>query len=307
MSLNIGGNIKKLRTEKGTTQEQMAEHLSITYQSVSKWENNVTSPDLHLLPAIADYFEVSIDELFQPNMQGYKHKAARLFALYEHRREKQNFDKANGEFEKLIAEGKADAEDYYEYGILNQFHAQKLNEKAESLLTKSMEMGHEYAEGQLRWLLNCLGRHRENIDKYEAAVQSAPTLRNWNGLIDSYTPVNPEKALKMAKECLEKFPGDADLLFRCGNICRMSKKYEEAEEYFNKAIEKNPDAGAGGSSYYNMAFMFAEMKKYEKAIWAWEQVIALNDRLGVAEEEAEMGKEWPRREIEKLRGLLGNA
>ena len=38
MALNIGENIKRLRTEKGTTQEQLAEHLSITYQSVSKWD-----------------------------------------------------------------------------------------------------------------------------------------------------------------------------------------------------------------------------------------------------------------------------
>jgi len=48
MAFNIGGNIKKLRAEKGVTQEQLAEHLSITYQSVSKWENNITSPDLYL-------------------------------------------------------------------------------------------------------------------------------------------------------------------------------------------------------------------------------------------------------------------
>ena len=76
MAFNIGGNIKKLRAEKGVTQEQLAQHLSVTCQSVSKWENSVTSPDLYLLPAIADYFEISIDELFQPNMQGYKNKAA---------------------------------------------------------------------------------------------------------------------------------------------------------------------------------------------------------------------------------------
>ena len=65
MALNIGENIKKLRAEKGVTQEQLAEHLSITYQSVSKWENNITAPDVHLIPAIAKYFGMSIDKLFQ--------------------------------------------------------------------------------------------------------------------------------------------------------------------------------------------------------------------------------------------------
>ena len=65
MALNIGENIKKLRAEKGVTQEQLAEHLSITYQSVSKWENNITAPDLYLIPEIAKYFGMSIDKLFQ--------------------------------------------------------------------------------------------------------------------------------------------------------------------------------------------------------------------------------------------------
>ena len=68
MALNIGENIKRLRTEKGATQEQLAEHLSITYQSVSKWENGITAPDLYLIPAIANYFGVSIDRLFKVHM-----------------------------------------------------------------------------------------------------------------------------------------------------------------------------------------------------------------------------------------------
>ena len=304
MALNIGSNIKKLRSEKGVTQEQLAEHLSITYQSVSKWENNVTTPDLHLIPAIASYFEISIDELFQPNMQGYKNKAARLFALFEHSRTKQNFDKADAEYEGLVADDNADATDYYKYGMLNQFHAQKLNEKAESLLTKSMEMGHEHAEGQLQWLLESLGRHHENIDKYEAAVQSNPeNVRNWLNLVCSYTPVDREKALSLALDCIEKFPDEQQrFLFRCGYICYHSKNYDKAEAYFNKSIKLNPDCG---STLYHMAFMYTEIKDYKKAIEAWEQVIVLLKRLGLSDEEADLNAEWPRREIAKLQELLG--
>ena len=304
MTLNIGSNIKKLRTEKGATQEQLAEHLSITYQSVSKWENSVTSPDLHLIPAIASYFDVSIDELFQPNIQGYKNKAARLFALYEHRRTKQNFDKADAEFEQLIAEDIADADDYHKYGMLNQFHATNLNKKAENLLGKAIEIGHEYAECQLQELLENLGRHKENIDKYEAAVQSNPeNVRNWFHLVCAYTPVDREKALALAKDCMAKFPNDVQrFLFRCGYIHYHSKNYDEAEAYFNKSIALNPDCG---STLYHMAFMYTDAKNYEKAIWAWEQVIALLGRLGLSEEEVELQAEWPRREIANLQKLLG--
>ena len=65
MVLNIGENIKNLRADKGVTQEQLAEHLSITYQSVSKWENQITTPDLQLIPMIAEFFGVSINTLFK--------------------------------------------------------------------------------------------------------------------------------------------------------------------------------------------------------------------------------------------------
>ncbi len=62
--MNIGKNIKALRREKGVTQEQLASHLGITYQAVSKWENNANTPDIAMLPDIADYFGVTIDFLF---------------------------------------------------------------------------------------------------------------------------------------------------------------------------------------------------------------------------------------------------
>lgn len=64
---SMGNTIKCLRKAMGVTQEEMAQSLGITYQAVSKWENNSTQPDIQMLPAIATYFGVTIDELF-----GYK-------------------------------------------------------------------------------------------------------------------------------------------------------------------------------------------------------------------------------------------
>ena len=62
--MNIGKNIKYLRQQQKMTQEQVAERLGITYQSVSKWENDTNTPDIALLPDIAALFGVSIDALF---------------------------------------------------------------------------------------------------------------------------------------------------------------------------------------------------------------------------------------------------
>lgn len=60
----IGTKIKTLRKNKGLTQAQLAEAFSVTPQSISKWENDQSAPDLSLLPMIARYFGITMDELF---------------------------------------------------------------------------------------------------------------------------------------------------------------------------------------------------------------------------------------------------
>lgn len=69
--MNIGNNIKQLRQKKNLTQDQVAEKLGISYQAVSKWENNANTPDISLLPQIANLFDVSIDALFSENITEY--------------------------------------------------------------------------------------------------------------------------------------------------------------------------------------------------------------------------------------------
>lgn len=62
--MEIGNQIKALRQRKGATQEQLAQHIGITAQAVSKWENGASVPDISMLPELSAYFGVSIDELF---------------------------------------------------------------------------------------------------------------------------------------------------------------------------------------------------------------------------------------------------
>ena len=64
MQLNLGQKIRKLRRRDGRTQEALAEAIGVTSQAVSRWEANGGYPDMEMIPAIANYFHVSIDELF---------------------------------------------------------------------------------------------------------------------------------------------------------------------------------------------------------------------------------------------------
>ena len=75
--MNIGKNIRLLRQENQWTQEQLAEQLGVSYQAISKWENNLNTPDIALLPKIASLFGITIDALFSdgttvdPNLAAY--------------------------------------------------------------------------------------------------------------------------------------------------------------------------------------------------------------------------------------------
>lgn len=61
--MNIGKKIKELRTARNLSQEKFAEHFDITPQAVSKWENGTAYPDITLLPALATFFNITVDEL----------------------------------------------------------------------------------------------------------------------------------------------------------------------------------------------------------------------------------------------------
>lgn len=61
--IRIGEKIRLLRKKNDVTQDQLAGYLGVTPQAVSRWESGICYPDMGSLPAIADYFSVSMDEL----------------------------------------------------------------------------------------------------------------------------------------------------------------------------------------------------------------------------------------------------
>ncbi|MBE5759581.1 MAG: helix-turn-helix transcriptional regulator [Clostridiales bacterium] len=63
MENSIGKRIAALRREKGYKQDDIAKKLNISPQAVSKWENDQSYPDISVLPALAEYLGVSVDEL----------------------------------------------------------------------------------------------------------------------------------------------------------------------------------------------------------------------------------------------------
>lgn len=61
----LGMMIVSLRKEKGMTQLELAEKMGVTDKAVSKWERDLSCPDINSLPKLAEIFEISVDELMQ--------------------------------------------------------------------------------------------------------------------------------------------------------------------------------------------------------------------------------------------------
>lgn len=67
--MEIGERLKISRNDKGFSQTNVAAHLRISRQSISKWENGNSYPDLENLVKLSDYYEISIDELLKENKE----------------------------------------------------------------------------------------------------------------------------------------------------------------------------------------------------------------------------------------------
>lgn len=98
MTIYLAENIKRLRREKELTQEALAEHLGVTFQSISNWERGESYPDITILPELAQFFRVSTDDLLGMGKAQAQEKINGYLELYENLR----FKDTSSVFEKFM-------------------------------------------------------------------------------------------------------------------------------------------------------------------------------------------------------------
>ncbi len=81
MNITLAQNIKRLRGEKNITQKGLADILSITPQSVSRWENGLAYPDIEMLPRLASFFDISVDDLLGTGVSFVQKKRQELLGI----------------------------------------------------------------------------------------------------------------------------------------------------------------------------------------------------------------------------------
>lgn len=273
--MELGKKIKSLRIQKGVTQEALAEKLGVTYQAVSKWENEQTMPDITLLPAISIYFGITIDELFELSEKSQLERIQNM--LWEERviseedfnyaeRFLSEYTRTSNKEGKLIADG---------YRLLSNLY----NHRAAS----DHEKAAEYAKLSLSYVADNKDAHSNLVEASKGAIDDW-NFKNHHKLISyykEYTKKNPENwsgylylidnlledyRLEEAREELEKFKKVRPCYLVKqyeGRISYLEGKSEEAFQCWNQMVEENPTEWL---SWFCRGNNYAKLARYQEAI-----------------------------------------
>jgi len=211
--MTIGEKIKSLRAERHVTQEKLAKHLNISYQAISKWEQNLTSPDLSVIPDIAAFFEITTDELLCVNPGNRKsplNHRERLLIQYEHSGTEEDFIKTVSAYNEVILHGSSTTADLYYFICLYDQHAGRDMTKA------------------IQYCYKTIRERNDSRDEYWFHIHTRLTqmlVRNNRA----------DEAIQFQKEWLEREP---DNYLACASLAfayHFSGDNETAYEYIKKA------------------------------------------------------------------------
>lgn len=279
-------NLKRFRVAKSMTQEQAAEALGVSTQTVSRWECGTTLPDVMTLPQIARLYCVTIDDLYKETSMAYDNYAQRLGSVFEASQKPEDFMQAEMEYRKLLKSGEYTTEDLRLYGILHQYMMQVCRDKAEALFDRVIKKG-PAEDAQVYWstqrqkgyFLWEIGRNQENIDEFLPLVEAgSKELQEWICLIQAYSFVEEyDTAWEWVKKAEAKFPESATLHTYAGDLLRSMKRYDEAFPHWKRAMEMEPQ---WCDAAFSMGFCYEELGDYGKACEVFNQIADDLERRG---------------------------
>ena len=298
-------NLRRLRQSKGCTQEQVADHLGVSPQSVSRWETGATFPDILLLPAIAEHYCVTVDDLFREGVNTYRNYAQRLLAVFSSTYSKEDFQRADQEFQRLFEKGSRTADDLFSYGVLHEIAMLQCMDQAllsyNEVLARGPEEDHNtYRRTQLQriHLLSHGGRDDLNLERQKKMLAEQPD-DPWSYVLMLASldyAQHDEETYELFKTAVQRFPDTSELYVFGAWACKRLGRPEEAIAWLDKGLEIDPDLM---DARYSKAECYEDMGDWRKAMEAWIECAAANDARGFTIEAEE-----PRKRAEACRTKL---
>ena len=341
MDMNLGSVIKRLRGEQGVTQECLADYLGISYQAVSKWETGTTLPDITLLPKLAAFFGVRIDELFSVNHEDELERIDTM--LQKETMTDQNYAYAKRILDGILRETPEDVEAMKRYARVflvktntDLLTAGRMLEKAMELapldeevyfLYRGVRGGSEYKyHSDNDWFIRVCEpyarKYPQNIGLYRMLIEAMISKKYFDRAEELLGAVKFAGENKFMKEVLL-----GDIALAKGDMTKAKKlwntvpktdwlgqyeigerfnrlnEYDSAIECFNNAYEAQT-APRKMDMMYSLAFLYKKLGRYAEAKKEWELIIeGLMKDYGITEEDNDIT--WAKDEIAQLERLLG--
>ena len=282
--MELGNKIKALRTKAGLTQEKLADELGVSFQTISKWENNVCAPDIAMLPKLSVFFGVTIDELFSLTNE---QKIRRIENMLDMEQEL-----SDSTFEEILDFLREQLEIHEDKGKINSMIAHVYHHRVNSDCTKVVK----YAKKAMRlkpevkdcqWLLEKaegavtadwnFANHAKTIRFYKELVEEHPTVeRNYIYLLENLIADNRTKE---ARVYLEKYRDLTEKEFLVldyeGLIALVEHNVELAEQKIREIEERFPEEE---HAMFAIADYHARQCHYEEAIKYYEKCYQMDEQ-----------------------------
>ncbi|EOS25519.1 hypothetical protein C806_01646 [Lachnospiraceae bacterium 3-1] len=245
--LNLSENITRLRRERKLTQEELADFLGVTKASVSKWENAQSMPDILLLPRLAVFFGVTIDELIGYEAQLSREQIRRCYGELSK-------DFVNLPFDEAAQKVRAMAHRYYScYPFLLQLSILCWNH---FMLAKSQEEGKKMLQEAIQWCDRILDHCKDTLVCSDALSLKAG-LNLQLGRADEVI-----EALEPALDPSRLAGQDGGVLVQA---YRMAGKIQEAKNYV-QVKEYTSLLNLVGNAVLSLSLYENDMERCEKTI-----------------------------------------
>ena len=278
--MKIGDKIKQMRKKAGFTQEQLASRLGVSAQSISKWENEVSMPDITLLPLIAEIFGITIDELFDITVEQKLNRIENRIEIKEELPQSE-FE----EYEVFLTDRLNSSDRLRALSLLAHLYHHRMEADSrrvskfarEAIILdpakKECQWLLDKAEGQVMWDWNCVN-HTKSIDFYKSVIEndniSPKSSLPYYYLIDNLLADNRTVEAEKYLSDLAKLPSATPVLVDLYPAYIALGRYDVvlADSIIEKYVANHPD---NGGYLFEAAQYYARKCDYEKAIGLYER------------------------------------